>query len=169
MPINTTVRNRNLGRTIAAIALAVTLGGCSGSNKTTSVPRWEIYTNPRYNFEFPHPSNWTTLPAPDNGDGQVFVSPQNPEVDIRGWAGNRLPNWENKHKNARKSINYNFQTAQGVSGVLTVEVGKQVSTMKLTLNQEQIRYYWQGRAPSQEFGNYYNAFYYIAQQYRIPK
>jgi hypothetical protein len=167
--MNATVKNRSMGRTIAAIALAVTLGGCNGVSKTTVAPRWEIYTNPRYSFQFPYPSNWTALPAPDNGDGQAFVSLQNPEVDIRGWAGNKLPNWEKRHKNAQKTVNSNFQTAQGVSGTLTVEVGKQASTMKLTINQGQLRYYWQGRAPSQQFGNYYNAFYYIAQQYRIPK
>ena len=53
--------------------------------------------------------------------------------------------------------------------MLVVEVGQQVSSMTLTLTQGQVKYYWQGQSNSQEFQNYYRLFYYIAQQYRIPR
>ncbi|OYD92930.1 hypothetical protein CDG76_19685, partial [Nostoc sp. 'Peltigera membranacea cyanobiont' 210A] len=59
--------------------------------------------------------------------------------------------------------------AQGVAGVLLVEVERGVSSMTLTLTQSQVKYHLQGRSKSQEFQNYYRLFYYIAQQYRISK
>jgi hypothetical protein len=68
-----------------------------------------------------------------------------------------------------KKLKPNFQTAQGISGVLLVEVNQQVGSMTLTLTQGQVKYYWQGRSKSQDFQDYYRLFYYIAQQYRIPK
>jgi hypothetical protein len=160
------VKTRDWGRKISAIALAVILCGCIGSN-ANDLPTWNRYSNPRYDFEFLYPSNWQALPAPDNEDGRAFISLENSAVEIRGWAGNQLPHWENKDKTAKKSINTNFKTAQGVPGVLMVEVGQEISAMKLTLTQGQVRYYWQGKAPSQEFDEYYRVFYYIAQQYRI--
>ena len=164
---NAAIKTCGLGRRVYAIAIAVSLCGCTGSNLGSS-PTWKTYTNGRYGLEFPYPSNCTALPPPDNNDGQAFVSPQNPEVEIRGWAGNRLPEWEMKQKNAKTSMNPNFKTAQGVSGQLAVEVGAEVSSMTLTLTQGQVRYYWQGRSPSQQFDDYYRFFYYIAEQYRIP-
>jgi hypothetical protein len=68
-----------------------------------------------------------------------------------------------------KKIKPNFQTTQGVSGVLVVEVDRGVGSMTLTLTQEQVKYCWQGKSKSQEFQDYYRLFYYIAQQYRISK
>jgi hypothetical protein len=145
------------------ISLLIMLSGCSvpGFNTIT----WKTYSNSRYGFEFPYPSNWTSLPPPENDDGIAFVSPQNNTVEIRGWAGNRLPDFIDK--NAKKTINSNFKTAQGLSGVLVVEVGSKVSSMTLTVSQGQIKYNWQGRSPSEDFQDYYRVFYYIAQQYRI--
>jgi hypothetical protein len=84
-------------------------------------------------------------------------------------AGNQLQNPTNKETTGKKSLNSNFKTAQGVSGVLVVEVGSLTSSMTLTLQQGQVKYYWQGRSNSEEFDNYYRFFYYIAQQYRIEK
>ena len=149
------------------IALLMMLCGCvTGFNAGTIT--WKTYSNYRYGFEFPYPSNWTALAAPENGDGIALVSPESNSVEIRGWASNQLPD-STTDKKAMKKINSNFQTTQGVSGVLVVEVNQQVSSMTLTLTQGQVNYYWQGRSESKKFKDYYRFFYYIAQQYRIPK
>ncbi len=150
------------------IPLLVILWGCSSAPSfNTGAVTWKTYSNSRYGFEFLYPSSWTSLPPPENNDGIAFVSPRNNSVEIRGWAGNGLPEII-KDKNAKKTIDANFQTQQGVSGVLEVEVGRQESSMRLTLTKGQVKYYWQGRSPSPEFGDYYRVFYYIAQQYRVP-
>ncbi|MBW4643325.1 MAG: hypothetical protein KME23_10095 [Goleter apudmare HA4340-LM2] len=163
------VKTRSLGRTIYTNALLIMLWGCAASSFNTSGLTWKTYTNSRYGFEFPYPSNWTSLPAPDNDDGIAVVSPEKSSVEIRSWASNRLPAPLTKNQDAKITIIPNFQTDQGVSGVLVVEVDQQVSSMTLTLTQGQIKYYWQGRSQSQEFQNYYSLFYYISQQYRIPR
>ncbi|MEA5504241.1 hypothetical protein VB735_14170 [Halotia wernerae UHCC 0503] len=155
----------NIQTTGVAIALLIILWGCSAPSLNGSDLTWKTYHNERYGFEFPYPSNWTALSAPINDDGIALISPQNNTVEIRAWAVNRLPNLLTKDQN----INSNFQTAQGVSGEMLVEVGQQVSLMKLTLTQGQVKYYWQGRSQNQEFPDYYRLFYYIAQQYRIPQ
>ncbi|WP_413199925.1 hypothetical protein [Nostoc piscinale] len=142
-----------------AIALSLLLSGCSQPFRVADT-QWQTYKNSRYDFEFPYPRNWTVLATPDNDDGVVLVSPRSQNVEIRGWASNL----SQEPKNA---IPPNFQTTQGVSGVLLVEVGQQEGSMKLTLTQGKVTYYWQGKSPSQEFSNYYPLFYYIAQQYRI--
>ncbi|RCJ34788.1 hypothetical protein A6770_16725 [Nostoc minutum NIES-26] len=151
-----------------ALVLLMILWGCSAPAFNSSNLTWKIYSNSRYGFEFPYPSNWTALTAPENDDGIAFVSPQNNSVEIRGWAVNRLPGSITEEADFEKTMNLNFQTAQGVSGVMLVEVSPQVSLMTLTLTQAQVKYYWQGRSQSQEFPDYYRLFYYIAQQYRIP-
>jgi len=163
------VKTSSLGRTIYINVLLIMLWGCAASSFNTSGVTWKTYSNSRYGFEFPYPSNWTSLPAPDNDDGIAFVSPQKNSVEIRSWAGNRLPESLSKNRDVKTTINPNFRTVQGVSGVLVVEIDQQVSSMTLTLTQGQIKYYWQGRSHSQEFQDYYSLFYYIAQQYRIPK
>lgn len=142
-----------------AIALSLLLWGCS-KPFSVSDTQWQTYSNSRYGFEFPYPSNWNVLKSPDNNDGIALVSPRSQTVQIRAWASNRLPNNGN-------NIETNFQTTQGVSGVLLVEVSQQVSYMKLTITRGKVTYYWQGQSPSQDFSNYYPLFYYIAQQYRI--
>lgn len=143
--------------------LSVILGGCGGF----STVGWKTYSNSRYGFEFPYPENWQSLPTPENKDGIVFVSPQDAEVEIRGWAGNRLPSDWNPGKVVKKTINPNFQTKQGIRGTLQIEVTSQQSLMTLTLSEGKIKYYWQGRCNTQNFNRYYRFFYYIAQQYKV--
>ncbi|GAX44521.1 hypothetical protein NIES4075_55400 [Tolypothrix sp. NIES-4075] len=150
-----------------AIAVLIILCGCNAPSFTNSGVKWKTYTNSRYGFEFLYPSTWTSLAPPENNDGIAFVSPQNNSVEIRGWAGNRLSDSAITNKNAKKTINPNFKTNQGVSGVLEVEVGQEESSMTLTLTKGQVKYYWQGRSKASEFSNYYRVFYYIAQEYRI--
>ncbi len=143
------------------------LSGCASVNFNFSGVTWKTYSNARYGFEFPYPNNWTTLPAPENDDGVAFVAPYSQSVEIRSWAGNRLSDLTNKSKNNQQSVNSNFKTKQGISGVLVIEVNQQVSAMTLTLTKGQVKYYWQGRCKSEDFDQYYRFFYYIAKQYKI--
>jgi hypothetical protein len=147
------------------IALLIILWGCTANNFNAGAIAWKTYSNSRYGFEFPYPSNWTSLAAPVNDDGIAFISPQDNSVEIRGWASQQLLN----DQESVKKIKPNFQTAQGVSGVLVVEVDQRAGSMTLTLTQSQVKYYLQGRSKSQNFQYYYRLFYYIAQQYRISK
>ncbi|MFN6465688.1 MAG: hypothetical protein RMZ41_028235 [Nostoc sp. DedVER02] len=147
------------------IALLIILWGCTANDFNAGAIAWKTYTNSRYGFEFLYPSNWTSLAAPANDDGIAFISPQDKSVEIRGWASQQLPN----DRESVKKIKSNFQTAQGVSGVLVVEIDRQIGSMTLTLTQSQVKYCLQGRSKSQDFQNYYRLFYYIAQQYRIFK
>jgi len=156
----------SLGKTIAVFMM---LWGCTAPGFNATNLTWKTYTNTRYSFEFPYPSNWNALPSPENDDGIAFVSPQNTSVEIRSWAGNRLPDSLKLERDGNITVNPNFQTTQGISGVMVVEVGQQVSSMTLTITQSQVKYYWQGRSQSKDFTDYYHLFYYIAQQYKIPK
>ncbi|MBC6434107.1 hypothetical protein FM036_27180 [Nostoc sp. HG1] len=151
------------------IALLIILWGCTANDFNARAIAWKTYSNSRYGFEFPYPSNWTSLAAPENDDGIAFTSPQNKTVEIRGWASQQLPNSIVTNQEPVKKIKPNFQTAQGVSGVMVVEVDQQVGSMTLTLTQSQVKYYLRGRSKSQDFQDYYRLFYYIAQQYQIPK
>ena len=151
------------------IALFIIMWGCNANNFNTGAIAWKTYSNSRYGFEFPYPSNWTSLAAPENDDGIAFTSPQNKTVEIRGWASQQLPDSIVTNQKSVKKIKPNFQTAQGVSGVLVVEVDRLVGSMTLTITQSQVKYYWQGQSKSQDFQDYYRLFYYIAQQYRIFK
>ncbi|MHC5933580.1 hypothetical protein [Nostoc sp.] len=152
-----------------AIALSIILWGCTASDFNAGAIAWKTYSNSRYGFEFPYPSNWTSLAAPANDDGIAFISRQDNSVEIRGWASQQLANSIVTNQESVKKIKPNFQTAQGVSGVLVVEVDQQVGSMTLTLTQSQVKYCWRGRSKSQNFPDYYRLFYYIAQQYRISK
>lgn len=152
---------------LAAVLLLIVCSCFAPSIKVKDIT-WQNYKNTRYGFEFPYPSNWKPLTAPANADGIAFVSPQNPSVEIRSWASNQLPDAIGNEQNSQTVQGTNFQTTQGVKGVLAVDVGNSLSTMTLTLNHNQVRYNWQGKSPSPEFQNYYPLFYYIVQQYRIP-
>lgn len=48
-----------------------------------------LYRNDRFAFEFPRPQTWTEAPASGNGDGQAFLHPEDPSIEIRGWASFR--------------------------------------------------------------------------------
>lgn len=167
----------NLGRRIyrfaasvsGVIALLLILWGCNANDFNAGAIAWKTYSNSRYGFEFPYPSNWTSLAAPANGDGIAFISPQDNSVEIRGWASYDFPTSIVTEQEPLKKIKSNFKTAQGVSGAMVVEVDKNIGSMTLTLTQSQVKYCWQGRSKSQKFQDYYRLFYYIAQQYRIPK
>jgi hypothetical protein len=52
---------------------------------------------------------------------------------------------------------------------MSIEVGDQVTVIKLTITQAELEYHWQGKTSSQEFANYYRLFYYIAQEYKISQ
>jgi hypothetical protein len=155
---------RVIGLLVSSVSTAILCGSCSANGFWTSEQKWETYQNPRYGFEFPYPSNWTAITS-DNNDGVIFVSSQSQDTKIRAWASNDLPKLQNPETS--KQIDQNFKTDQGISGVLVVEVGQQVSSMKLTINQEQVNYHWQGQTSSKEFKDYYRLFYYIAKQYKI--
>jgi len=146
---------------IAFTPLLFLLSSCSVSQN-----RWNTYQNPRYQFEFPYPSNWETLTMPSNLDGEAFRDPDNPSVEIRGWA--QLPDTESSSSNSTSTDSPNFTTEQGVTGQLRVEVGVDTSLMSLTLNQGQVEYHWQGQADSEQFADYYRFFNYIASQYQLP-
>lgn len=153
----------------AVIAVLLMLSGCFTPSLNVRDITWKTYKNSRYSYEFPYPSNWNRSITPTNDDGIALVSPKNKSVEIRAWASNQLPESISPDSKNLNSQETNFQTIQGVKGQLVVGVGNAVSTMTLTLNQNQVRYNWQGKSPSQEFPNYYPLFYYIVQQYRIPQ
>ncbi|MDH6057816.1 hypothetical protein [Umezakia ovalisporum] len=147
--------------------LLLSLWSCSTTTFSITHVTWNTYNNSRYGFQFPYPSNWNPLPSTANNDGIVLVSPRNNSVEIRAWAGNRLP--ESIRQNSKTTINPNFHTAQGVPGVLLVESDQQITSMKLSLTQDQVEYHWQARSQNQQFSDYYHLFYYIAHQYQIRR
>ncbi len=162
-----------LGQLVIGITpLIVILSSCQASNSERT-KRWNTYRNPRYGFEFPYPSHWVAFPMPDNRDGRAFRDPNNPSVEIRGWAAISLspdssPSFNNPRKESPNLQKQNFTTAQGVTGKLQVELGSDISSMTLTLRQGNVIYNWQGQGESQEFANRYRFFYDVAGQYRIP-
>lgn len=167
------VRAFVIGKLIVSIMpLIVIMLSCSQSN-LRSPDSWSIYRNVRYGFEFPYPSNWIAFPMPDNRDGRAFRDPENPNIEIRGWAANNL--LESKEflpekplKQPQSSQQQNFTTEQGLTGKLRVEVGSDLSLMTLSLNQGNVIYNWQGQSESEQFADYYRFFNYVARQYRLP-
>lgn len=155
---------------ITMVLLSTSIGGCGNQqidfdNKTT----WKTYKNNRYSFEFPYPNTWQIQPTPTNDDGVVLVSPHNPAIEIRGWAGNRLPEEINVNTQAQQDTTPNFQTQQGKKGILIVEVKPPNSVMKLTIKTNRLTYHWQGTSPTEEFDDYYRVFNYIARSYKITE
>lgn len=161
-----------LGRLVVGITpLVLMLLGCSAT-PLDGQDGWTIYRNPRYNFEFPYPTNWESFPMPDNRDGRAFRDSNQPSAEIRGWAANKLsaidlPSYHSSLKNSSPPQLQNFTTQQGFTGQLQVEVGAKTSLMTMTLSQGKVQYYWQGQCDSKLFANYFRLFYYIASQYRL--
>ncbi|HTL89083.1 MAG TPA: hypothetical protein VL134_06765 [Leptolyngbya sp.] len=126
--------------------------------------RWQTYRNARFEFEFLYPEGWVDSILPENRDGVAFSDPKNPGVEIRSWAEfvRSTP-----AKTPRPAPN--FTTEQGLPGRLDVKVEPQISTIALTLYQNNVEYNWRGTAPSGEFGNYYRFFSFIASRYRVAK
>jgi hypothetical protein len=158
-------------RWVSGVVLGVALLSCNSSSVQPG--SWEIYRNVRYGFQFPYPHNWVVGEAPANGDGQVFSDPLNSALEIRGWAGYNLAGISGnsgkntKNLDAPKPLQQNFTTEQGLAGELKVELGSPVSSMTLTLVRGDVRYNFQGKAPSKQFADYYKFFYYVASQYRV--
>ncbi|MEA5578037.1 hypothetical protein [Anabaena sp. UHCC 0451] len=150
---------------VSGVGTAIIFSGCSANGFWSSAQKWETYRNPRYGFEFPYPSHWTSLASPDNNDGVTFVALQNQNTVIRAWAAKELPELQNPE--TLKQIDHNFETVQGLSGLMVIEVNPQITSMKLTITQGQVKYYWQGQTNSKEFKDHYRLFYYIATQYKI--
>jgi len=148
-----------MGRGLSAIALVITLTGCT-AGWVRSDATWETYNNDRFGFAFLYPSDWIAAPPPTNLDGRAFVHPQQPEIQMRGWAGYRVEEEDTV-------ADTNFTTQQGLEGMLTVAIGDRVSTMTLELVRDDIIYTWQAQAPTAEFSDYYRLFDYIARQYRV--
>ena len=139
--------------------------GCNANNLQVQNTTWNIYRNDRYGFEFPYPHTWQVLGNPDNNDGVALVSPNKKTGEIRAYASKPL--LESTTKNPQPVPN--FQTHQGFSGVLAVEVGDKVTIMKLTITQKHLEYHWQGQSASQDFQNYYRLFYFMAREYKISQ
>ncbi|MEI6445513.1 MAG: hypothetical protein WCO29_20895 [Nostocales cyanobacterium ELA583] len=158
-----------INRVLCAIASGVGIGmivwGCNANNLQLEDGTWNIYKNKRYGFEFPYPNKWQVLGSPDNSDGIALVSRNKKNVEIRAYASKPL--LKSSMENPQPVPN--FRTHQGFPGVLSVEVGEKVTVMKLTITQEQLEHHWQGQSDRQDFQNYYQLFYYIAQEYKISQ
>jgi hypothetical protein len=144
---------------LLGMALTIVLLGCRADDRNQP-GNWTTYRNDRFGFEFLYPDRWVTSITPENRDGIAFSDPTNPNVEIRGWAGEEIGN-------QRKSVPSNFTTQQGISGNLEIKVDAKVSLMTMTIVQNKIRYNWRGSAPSQQFDSYYQFFYYIASRFKV--
>jgi hypothetical protein len=157
--------NKALCAIISGVGIGMISWGCNANNSQLQETRWNIYRNNRYGFEFPYPNTWQQLGNPDNSDGIALVSPNKKNVEIRAYASKPVLKFATE--NPQPVLN--FQTHQGVSGVLSVEVGEKVTVIKLTITQAQLEYHWQGKSASQDFQNYYRLFHYIAKEYKISQ
>ncbi len=148
-------------RKAMAIVLAIVLISCQTREPNETL---KTYNNRRFGFEFVYPQAWIAEPPPSNLDGRLFRHPRQPDVTILGWAGYQLI-----ADPSSNPVPDNFTTRQGRSGTLTVEVGSQISAMRLTLRGDRISYHFEAKAPSQEFANYYPLFYQVASQLSVAK
>jgi hypothetical protein len=130
---------------------------------------WKVYQNPNYGFEFPYPDNWVPAPLADSQDGRRFRNPYSMDVEILGWASHVSSTPGDSSEQVRRSVLAapNFTTRQGLRGQLRVEIGSTVSLMTLTLAEDGVVYFWQGRSPSNEFSQYYEFFNYVASEYSV--
>jgi len=126
--------------------------------------RWQTYRNPRFGFEFLYPEGWIDSIPPENQDGIAFSDPRNAGFEIRSWA--KLKRSKNS---AQPKPTPNFTTEQGIPGQIDVKVEAQSSVMMLTIDHKDVEYQWRGVAPSNQFGNYYRFFSFIASRYRVPE
>lgn len=150
---------------IGTIGTAMILSGCTITNIYVSEVSWKTYSNTHYSFKFPYPSNWNSSGNSDNNDGIAFVTPNNRNVEMRAWASKHLE--VSIQEQYSREQTQNFQTAEGVFGVLSLDVAQQTTSMTLTITKGQVKYYWRGESNSKDFKEYYRLFYYIAQQYKI--
>ena len=158
-----------LKKLVFGLTIAIVLSSCTLITATES-NSWKTYRNRRYGFEFPYPGDWVETKSPSNIDGQAFNSPQNRGIEIRAWGAYDLSNPQSQRPNASNSSSIqNFTTEQGLSGQLQIDIGPKTSSMKLTLVDREMQYYWEAEAPTQEFDDYYKFFYYVASQYRVPQ
>lgn len=151
---------------VIGVFITVVISSCQAS-ECQPAGSFVSYHNDRYHFEFLYPKDWIADEPPSNWDGRAFRDPNNPDVEIRGWAGYSL-NTGHPEIPPQK-LSENFTTAQGVSGELEVNVGSTVSSMTLTLVVGPLQYNWRGQSPSQKFPHYYELFYYVASEYQIPQ
>jgi hypothetical protein len=136
---------------VSSIGTAITISGCSANGFQSSTEQWKTYTNPRYGFEFPYPSNWTPI-TPDNNDGVAIVSTKNPQTEIRAWATKELPQLQTPEQNIQnQQIDQNFKTAQGLTGVMIVDTNQQISSIKLTILHRQTKYHWHAQTSNKDF------------------
>lgn len=154
----------HLLKLIFGLTIGVVLSSCSSTNSMQS-NSWKVYSNERYSYQFPYPSNWFEARVSSNADGQAFRHPQNPAVEMRAWAGYDLSNYKNEETQGTGARN--FTTEKGLAGELKVHIGQETSSMTLTLIEGQVQYHWQAEAPSQQFDDYYKFFYYVASQYDV--
>jgi hypothetical protein len=145
---------------LRGLGLIIILGGCQGNDRP-SAGNWQTYRNDRFGFEFLYPGGWVASNPPENRDGIAFSNPENPDVEIRGWATADLGNLT---KNITPS---NFTTQQGLSGNLEIKIDAKLSSMRVTIVHNKIRYYCRGTSPSQQFDGYYQFFYYIASHFKV--
>ncbi|PSB18231.1 hypothetical protein C7B65_16140 [Phormidesmis priestleyi ULC007] len=160
------IRKSHIVQFSLGLVLTVFLMSC-GSNDSTSSTTWKIYKNERFGFEFPYPDRWVMSIPPENRDGIAFGDPQNPDVEIRGWAAYERSFMRDRKKQPSIPAPLNFKTLQGVPGNLDAKIGAESSSLTLTLVHEGTRYYWRGSTPNQKFADYFRFFNYIASHYRV--
>ncbi|MBD2154493.1 hypothetical protein H6G02_08215 [Leptolyngbya sp. FACHB-16] len=148
------------------VGLMLLLGACQPLSNLERA-QWETYQNERYDFAFPHPDNWIPKPILGNREGREFQAPQQNQVTIQGWASqvSEVPSVSSPQP--EHGMFPNFTTEQGLQGQLEVKIGKDMSNMRLTLTQNGVIYYWEGRSPSDDFDDYFKFFFYVAKQYQV--
>ncbi len=172
---------RNFTLTLSLILLLGLTGCPSGDRGQPHQPQTlQTYRNAKYGFAFPYPESWVASLPTEKADGSIFANPQDPAIEVRGWASvsppapapvapkpgpsNQLP----PSVQPVVTPKTNFKTLQGVAGTLQVQITPQLSSLDLTIIQGKTRYYWRGSAPSDRFANYYAFFYYVVLRYQIP-